>query len=297
MEKVIFDCDNTIGVPEKDVDDGLALLYLLGREDIELTGVTTTFGNSTIDTVYQATKRMFDVFGLNDLPLLKGAGSIDDRQSEAAQFLTETAAKYPGEITMLATGALTNLYQAYQIDQNFFGHLKQIVLMGGVTETLRINGERLDELNFSCDPEAAYRVLRSEAKATILTGNICLQAFFGEMELEWLRQNKQVEVYQYILEKLLPWIQRNQKRSGINGFLNWDTTAAVYLTHPELFDHCPRTVVSTKEDLKNGYLRQSTSAVGGCTVNIPEIIKDIKEFHRTIFEAWENVPFSFKIRS
>ena len=27
---LILDCDNTMGVPGRDVDDGLALLYLLG---------------------------------------------------------------------------------------------------------------------------------------------------------------------------------------------------------------------------------------------------------------------------
>lgn len=43
MKKVIFVCDNTMGLYGKDVDDGLALLYLLGRDDIKLIGITTTF--------------------------------------------------------------------------------------------------------------------------------------------------------------------------------------------------------------------------------------------------------------
>jgi len=34
MKKVIFDCDNTMGVRDCDVDDGLALVYLLGKENI-----------------------------------------------------------------------------------------------------------------------------------------------------------------------------------------------------------------------------------------------------------------------
>ncbi|TFG49619.1 MAG: nucleoside hydrolase, partial [Anaerolineales bacterium] len=55
MEKVIFDCDNTMGLKTKEVDDGLTLYYLLGRPDIDLLGITTTFGNGTIDQVYQQT--------------------------------------------------------------------------------------------------------------------------------------------------------------------------------------------------------------------------------------------------
>ena len=34
MKHVIFDCDNTLGVKDCDVDDGLALLYLLGCEEV-----------------------------------------------------------------------------------------------------------------------------------------------------------------------------------------------------------------------------------------------------------------------
>jgi inosine-uridine nucleoside N-ribohydrolase len=33
---VIFDCDNTMGLPNKDVDDGLTLMYLIGNKNIEL---------------------------------------------------------------------------------------------------------------------------------------------------------------------------------------------------------------------------------------------------------------------
>lgn len=33
-ENIIFDCDNTMGINGCDVDDGLALLYLLGKEPI-----------------------------------------------------------------------------------------------------------------------------------------------------------------------------------------------------------------------------------------------------------------------
>ena len=54
--KVIIDCDNTFGVPGRPIDDGQTILYLLGRDDIEIVGITTTHGNSTIDDVYPATQ-------------------------------------------------------------------------------------------------------------------------------------------------------------------------------------------------------------------------------------------------
>ena len=46
MKKIILDCDNTMGVIDCDVDDGLALLYLLGCPDVNLLGITCTYGNN-----------------------------------------------------------------------------------------------------------------------------------------------------------------------------------------------------------------------------------------------------------
>ena len=47
MRKIIHDCDCTFGINGCDVDDGLALLYLLGDPEAEILGVTTTYGNNT----------------------------------------------------------------------------------------------------------------------------------------------------------------------------------------------------------------------------------------------------------
>ena len=58
MRKIIHDCDCTFGIQGCDVDDGLALIYLLGDPDAEVLGVTTTFGNNQIDRVYPATKKL-----------------------------------------------------------------------------------------------------------------------------------------------------------------------------------------------------------------------------------------------
>ena len=46
MRKIIHDCDCTFGINGCDVDDGLALLYLLGDGQAEVLGVTTTYGNN-----------------------------------------------------------------------------------------------------------------------------------------------------------------------------------------------------------------------------------------------------------
>lgn len=289
MHKIIFDCDNTMGVEGRDVDDGLALLYLLGREDVELLGVTTTFGNSTIDIVYENTRKMFGDLNIHNIPLYKGAANPNNRLSSAAEFLAAMAQKYKGEITLLATGSLTNLYGAYLIDKNFFKNLKRIVLMGGITKPLIINGKNLDELNFSCDPEATYKVLSSGCDVTVLTGHICLQAFFGEKEFEKLFKNESNRIYKYISDKAYNWYRFIMKEFCINGFYNWDIVAAVYITNPELFDRNIVYICSKPKDFRKGLLKVCNSCVDSYRINIPQEILDVEKFNDIIFNSWENI--------
>lgn len=287
MNKIIFDCDNTFGVKERDVDDGLTLLYLLGCENIDLLGVTTTYGNSTIDIVHNNTKEMFKELNIT-IPLYKGARNNKNPISEASHFLVETVNNYIDEITILATGSLTNLYGAYELDNNFFKKVKEIVLMGGITEPLIINSKNLDELNFSCDPLATYSVLKSEAKVTVLTAQICLQAFFGENEFNLL-MNSDKKIYNYIKEKTLPWFNFIMNKFGIKGFYNWDIVAAMYITNKELFVDNWVNIISTPNDFKTGLLRLNNFNDDGYKVNIPSKIIDIDIFNKIIFETWGKI--------
>lgn len=47
MKKVIYDCDNTLGVKRSDIDDEITFAYLYAHPDIELLGITCTFGNNS----------------------------------------------------------------------------------------------------------------------------------------------------------------------------------------------------------------------------------------------------------
>lgn len=287
--KVIYDCDNTMGLPERDVDDGLTLMYLLGSTKINLLGVTNSFGNCDINNVYRATKQLFKDLNLTNTPLMKGAVKNEDRKSEAAHFLVDVVNKYPNEVTLLATGSLTNLYGAYQIDPNFYKKVKEIVLMGGITEPLMINNQQLNELNFSVDNEAAHNVLHSSAKITVMTGHICLQAKFTSEQYDKLIKNKTIPSYNYIKRKSYAWFEYFKSRFAIHCFYNWDIVSGLYITNRELFDENLLPIISTVDDLKSGYLKVSSNNLHGTKINVPTTINDIKKFNEIIFAAWKNV--------
>ncbi|EHQ89687.1 nucleoside hydrolase [Desulfosporosinus youngiae] len=235
-EKIIFDCDNTMGVAGCDVDDGLALLYLLGKEHIDLCGVTTTYGNSDLNTVYQNTLTMLKEIGKPDIPLLKGCEDKHHYQSEATDFLVESVNSNPGRITILATGSLTNLYAAYRSDPSFLAKVKRIVVMGGTTEPLIINGRPLNELNFSCDSLATETVLKLGNNVSVITGNTCLDAFFPKEAFFARLSSENKPIARYLLKKTSYWFKYMMFLFNLDGFYNWDVVAAAYVANPTLFE-------------------------------------------------------------
>ncbi len=176
MEKIIFDCDNTMGLPFKEVDDGLTILYLLGEPDLQLLGVTTTFGNGTIEQVYPQTQKLIKRLQL-DIPVLKGeSASGQGPDTPAAKFMVEMVNQHPHDVTILATGPLGNLHAAAKIDPGFFQKVNRIAVMGGYLEPVILGRRDLDELNLSANPEASLNVLSAPCDVTLFPAQVCLEA-------------------------------------------------------------------------------------------------------------------------
>lgn len=282
MVNILFDCDNTFGIKDCDVDDGLALLYLLGSSKANLLGITTTFGNSDIETVYCNSKKMMQEH--SDIPVLKGCGKAGERHSKAVEFLVETCNRQDGNIAILATGSLTNLYGAYCQDPDFFGKVERVCLMGGLTEPLLLNGKEMDELNFSCDPHATYHVLAKARNIAIATGNNCLDAFFSRTGYECRLCGLNTPVSRYIYEKAAYWFAR-MAEYDLSGFYNWDVVAAVYLLEPDLFTANISCITPDILSLKNVFLM---GAGGKIKSELPRII-DPEIFEEHVYQTWLQV--------
>ena len=300
--RVILDCDNTMGLPNWEVDDGLLLLYLLGRDDIDLLGITNTFGNSTHTNVAACTQRMLEDLNRTDIPRFDGetyhgqnprinvdrASGIRYKNEEtqensitpAARFLAEQAAKYPGEITIFAAGPVSNLYKASLYDPSFFKNIKSIVCMGGYTEELYLAGVHLNELNFACDPEATYSVIYSGVPLVFMTGQVCLDAPFKKKDFSRLPSWDSDRI-----KLITDWHETFSGAFNIDAFYLWDLLIPVYISYPELFDSPKVWIRPTLEDLRHGLFPESDST-DGIQVVLPTHIQDYERFMDILFEAW-----------
>ena len=145
--KVLFDTD--IG---SDIDDAVALAYLLCEPRCELLGVTTVSGQA--DRRAEMASAMCRHVGRGEVPVHAGidqailtdiwqkvtpqADALGDRDRQrdfapntAIEFMRETIRANPGEVTLLAVGPMTNVGMLLASDPEIGGMLKQIVLMCG----------------------------------------------------------------------------------------------------------------------------------------------------------------------
>jgi purine nucleosidase len=141
LEKVIIDTD--IG---DDVDDAFALALAVKSPELEILGVTTTFGDT--ETRAKLADRFLGEVGRSDIPVSAGKPTATKNpmsqrryadgghfakasHGDAVEFLLQQIRKYPGDITLIAIGPLVNVGAAIDRDPATFHKLKRVVLMGG----------------------------------------------------------------------------------------------------------------------------------------------------------------------
>jgi purine nucleosidase len=185
---VLVDCDTG-------VDDAMALLYLLARDDIDVVGVTTVFGNNTAERCAHNTLRVLELVGREDIPVAIGAekplvgevtylathvhGSDGLGDSglpmdvstavsplSAVELIDKLSAEYAGSLRILAVAPLTNIAHALDAIPDLTDRVTDIVIMGGAADVAG-NQSPAAEANIIHDPEAAQQVI-SAAWPTIL---------------------------------------------------------------------------------------------------------------------------------
>ena len=251
---LIIDCDNTMGVAGCDVDDGLALLYILGNPEVELLGITCAYGNNKQDVVYENTRRLLKLWGREDIPFYKGAVTIGEYESEASDFIAEQAEKYAGQLRLLVLGSTTNVRGAMEKCPDLWDKIHSISFMGGITEPLYVGGKPMDELNLSIDWRSSLDILRSAKNISIATAQNCLASYFKKTEFLEYAERKPGILSDYLKAELEYWYELNKNDWQLDGIVNWDVMAAVQMIHPEFFDLNETVITPDVESIRSGML-------------------------------------------
>jgi inosine-uridine nucleoside N-ribohydrolase len=234
-QPVILDCDNALGLAGRDVDDALALLFLLRQPSVALRGVTTCFGNAPLDGVLRATRHLLMLLGRPDLPVLPGAARPGQEATAAARYLVEATAAEPGRVTILAIGPASNLAAAAALDPGFFARCASIICLGGSLGPARLGWRRLRELNFEADPDSARALLaQRHCPLTVVPATSCVELRLSAADLPAL--------HPALRGGIRRWLLLCRLGRGIRTMVAWDMVGALALTHPGLLCSTAATV-------------------------------------------------------
>ncbi len=255
MHKVIFDTDPGI-------DDAMALLFLHQHPEIDLIGITTVFGNASVETttrnalflkrewnitapVARGDGKAFDPMrNPVDWPVMihghDGLGNIDVPQTidlpvdprPAHRFIIDTVRENPGEVTLIAVGRMSNLAFALKEDPQIAALVKQVIIMGGAFDVPG-NITPAAEANIHGDPEAADVVMTAPWNVTVVGLDVTMKTVMTRTLLDEIvrKGGARAKLLSDISQLYIDFYGRHVK----DGMVVHDSCACIYLVAPELF--------------------------------------------------------------
>jgi inosine-uridine nucleoside N-ribohydrolase len=248
------------------VDDWMAILYLLQRQNVEVKAITVTGAGeahcapgvrNAIGLTALAGSDQIPVACGRDMPLqgthvfpdswrvavdnLLGLSLPENQNTPssltAVELLTSVIQASPQKVTLLTLGPLTNVAEALQSNPALKDNIEMIYIMGGavnvpgnIKETDVKIKNTVAEWNVYVDPSAANIVLQSSAPITLVPLDATNQAPLTSQFYKQLKDNHATQEATFVfnvLDQMKDFIE-----SGSYYF--WDPLAAAILTDNSL---------------------------------------------------------------
>jgi inosine-uridine nucleoside N-ribohydrolase len=240
------------------VDDALALLLAMRSPELKLEAITPVAGNVPLELTLPNALRMVEIAGRTDIPVAAGAKSPLLRRlvtatyahgenglggavfpepktkpvnQPAAEMIRQIVRNFPGEVTLLTIGPLTNIATALNSDSELAGLVCGLVMMGGSLSGGNITPAA--EFNIYVDPEAARIVSQSGIPITMVGLDVTRKTSLTEDHLREL-QAGQNPVSQAAATIARNAIQHNRERGFLVGPNMHDSLAIAGFIDPSL---------------------------------------------------------------
>lgn len=262
MKKVILDIDTGI-------DDAMALAYAVGSEELEVIGVVGTYGNVYTKQGVENVLNLLEILNRTDIPVFmgeehalnktkfdrldisakihgqNGVGEIALHSAKrtfepqsGVNFIIDSVKKYKNELSIIATGPMTNLGKALKLYPDLSKEIGKVVIMGGAL-TVPGNVSPFAEANISQDPEAAKLLFESGTPIIMVGLDVTMRSVLHYSDTErWRKTASQagekyadiVDHYIHVHEEIAPYL---------NGCCLHDPSAVAAAIHPEYFTMLP----------------------------------------------------------
>ena len=242
------------------VDDAMAIFYAASCPEIELLGLTTVFGNVTVEVATRNALHLVEMIG-RPIPVAQGRGApLVDRPFEpasgihgehgfgalpapapagravagdAVDFLIGQARAHKGELVLFPIGPLTNIAAAIQRDPDFARNVKSIYIMGGAVRAPG-NITPFAEANIYHDPEAAQIVFDSGADVVLVGLDVTDRILLTRQHLAGLAE--QSPKFGGFLAAIADFYIEVYAGRGADGCSLHDPATIIAAVRPELFE-------------------------------------------------------------
>lgn len=169
--RVWIDTDLSIGSPIREVDDAYALVLAFHSPEIQIAGLSTTYGNAPLRQTTRVTlnfvQRFGDSAGIGRGDVFAGAKSARTlgERTHASDALAASLRKK--RLTYIALGPLTNLATFLRLHPELASRIERVIFLGGQAPgTTLVFGPnrsfRIHDANVFKDPAAVKIVLQSK---------------------------------------------------------------------------------------------------------------------------------------
>ncbi|WP_429971522.1 nucleoside hydrolase [Fructilactobacillus sp. Tb1] len=210
VKKMILDVDTG-------VDDAMAIAYAIADPAVELIGILSSYGNIEADRAADNALKLLHLLHEDDVPVflgetdpvdhkyqridinaqIHGENGIGDVELEevtrpvenedGVDFLIESAKKYGKDLTVVATGPMTNLAAAIEKDHDAMKMIGDITIMGGAL-TVPGNVTPCAEANIEQDPVAANELFTSDLTVTMVGLDVTYRTLLTKKETKLWRE-------------------------------------------------------------------------------------------------------------
>ena len=249
-------------------DDAVALVMALKHPELQVEAITVVAGNIPVEQGVQNAlytvalcNAQVPVYAGIGSPLIKplvtaeefhGADGMGDiglalqgrkpTPGRAVDAIIETINRYPGEITLVALGPLTNIACALRLDPSISKNVKACIIMGGAAQGPG-NVTPVAEYNIWVDPEAAHIVFSSKMPIKLVDWYIARQyATLTLPEVEELR-SLATPLARFCMDIQRVHLALNQEM-GISGLELADPIAMAIALDPEVATETKRLFVA-----------------------------------------------------
>ena len=240
------------------VDDAFALLLAMRSPELKIEAITPVAGNMPLELTLPNALRMVEIAGRRDIPVAAGAkqplarrlvtatyahgenglgGAVFPEPTTkpvsepAAEMIRHIVNKYPGEVTLITIGPLTNIAAALGGDSDLAGKVRGLVMMGGSLSGGNITPAA--EFNIYVDPEAARMVFQSGIPITMVGLDVTRKTSLTEKHVQQLSAGKN-PASQAAAEIARKTIDRNRERGFLSGPNMHDSLAVSAFLDPSI---------------------------------------------------------------